>query len=145
MRLFFDTSMLIAGFVASHPRHAVALEWLKRVKKKEHSLHVAGHSLAECFAVLTRLPLSPKISPQTAHYLIKENIEKLGDIIVLSVSDYKKILLELTELGLSGGIIYDAILLKSAKKAKAHKILTFNARDFERLIPQDTTFILSPH
>jgi predicted nucleic acid-binding protein len=144
MRLLFDTSILVAGFVASHPKHHLAIDWLKRIKTNEHSFYVAGHSLAECFAVLTKLPLSPKISPETAHYLIKENIEKLANIIVLSPSDYKKIIFELTELSLTGGIIYDAIILKAAKKAAVDKILTFNLRDFVKLIPNEPSFILSP-
>jgi predicted nucleic acid-binding protein len=144
MRLLFDTSTLIASFVASHPKHHLALDWLKRTKTKEHSLSVAAHSLAECFAVLTRLPLSPKISPQSAHYLIKENIEKLAEIIVLSASDYKNILTELTELGLSGGITYDAIIVKAAINAKVDNILTLNPSDFLRLIPHNPSFIISP-
>lgn len=144
MRLLFDTSIFIAGFVASHPKHQVALTWLKHIKNKKHALYVAGHSLAECYAVLTRLPLSPKISPETAHYLIKENIEKLAEIVVLSASDYIKLLAGLTELNLSGGIIYDAILVKTAKKANVDKILTFNSRDFIKLTPQDPSFILAP-
>lgn len=69
MRLMFDTSVLISGMIASHPQHHVALPWLQRVKKQDVTLYLSGHSLAECFAVLTRLPLSPKISPDTAYLL----------------------------------------------------------------------------
>ncbi len=144
MRILFDTSVLIAGFVASHPRHHTALSWLQRAKNKEFTFIVSGHSLAECFAVLTRLPLSPRISPDTASYLLRENIEKLAEISSLSTRDYLLVIKHMTELGLSGGLIYDAITVQSAKKAKANKIITFNTKDFIRLCPENPSWILNP-
>lgn len=144
MRLLFDTSVLVAGFVASHPKHHAALRWLQRAHAKEISVIISSHTLAECFAVLTRLPLSPKISPDTASYLLRENVEKIAEIVTLSVKDYQMVLKRMTELGLSGGIIYDAITVQAAHKAKANKILTLNSKDFIRLSPEDDSWILSP-
>ena len=144
MRIFYDTSVLIAGIVASHPKHPSALSWLQRAKAKKNSMLISGHSLAECFAVLTKLPLSPRLSPDTAHYLLRENIEKLAQIISLSSQDYLAVLKQMAELNLSGGIIYDALAVKAAHKAKADKILTFNSRDFMRLSKKDPSFILVP-
>jgi predicted nucleic acid-binding protein len=144
MRLLFDTSVLIAGFVASHPRHHSALSWLQRTKEKNISFLVSAHSLMECSAVLTRLPLSPRISAESASYLIRENIEKLAEIVSLSTKDYQSIIKHVTELGLSGGIIYDAIVIQTAKKAKADKILTLNSKDFIRLSPENTEWIITP-
>lgn len=144
MRLLYDTSIIIAGFVASHPKHHMALPWLQRAQAKKVSLFISGHSLAETFAVLTRLPLSPRITPDVAYYLIRENIEKLARIVTLTAQDYKTVLKQMTELGLSGGIIYDALTFKAAKKAKVDKILTLNVRDFVRLSPQNPSLILSP-
>lgn len=144
MRYLFDTSVLIAGFVASHPKHHIALPWLQRVKSKKCSLVISSHSLAETFAALTRLPLSPQISPDTACYLIRENIEKNAEIISLTSKDYQSVIKQMSELGLAGGIIYDAITVKAAKKAKVDKILTFNTKDFIRLSADDPSYILSP-
>lgn len=144
MRILFDTSALVAGFVDSHPKHHAALSWLQRVKTKKIDFLVSSHSLAECFAVLTRLPLSPKISPEMANYLLHENVEKLAKIIALSSQDYLSVIKQMTELRLSGGIIYDAITVRAAKKAKADKILTLNTKDFIRLSPQDPSWIITP-
>lgn len=144
MRLLFDTSVLIAAFVESHPKHHAALSWLQRAKTKEKTFFVSTHSLAECFSVLTKLPLSPKISPETAQYLLRENIEKLAQLVALNAKDYLAVLKQMTELGLSGGIIYDAITMRAATKSKVDKILTFNVRDFIRLSPQNTEWIVSP-
>jgi len=103
--ILFDTSVLIAGFVASHPNHHAALSWLQRAKNNELIMLVSAHTLAECYAVLTRLPVSPKISPSTARLLVRENIEKLAKIISLSSADYLNILDQAANLGFSGGII----------------------------------------
>ncbi len=143
MKVLFDTSVLVASFVASHPQHKNAMEWIKKVTKKEITFLVASHTLAECYSVLTRLPLTPKISPSIAYHLVSENISKLGKVISLDGPQYLKLLHELSKLGLSGGIVYDAIILKCAQKAKANKLLTLKARDFIRLCPEDESYILS--
>lgn len=143
MKILFDISVLVAAVVASHSKHHVALTWLQRVKKNEISLLVSAHSFAECFAVLTRMPLSPKISPDTASYLIRENIEKTAEIITLASRDYISVMKRMVELGLSGGVIYDAITVRAAEKAGADKILTFNAKDFIRICPENPAWILS--
>lgn len=144
MIVLFDTSVLVAGFVESHPEHKTVIRWFKKVNKGEISLVVAAHSLAECYAVLTKLPLSPKILPSVAQHLILENISKLGKSVSLAGDDYLSIILRLSKLGLSGGIIYDAILLKTAEKAKAKHLLTLNIRDFVRLCPENESYIITP-
>lgn len=143
MLILFDTSVLVASFVESHPQHKNAMKWIRKVNEKEISFITASHALAECYAVLTRLPLTPKILPSIAYHLISENIPKLGKIVSLEGPQYLNILHDLSKLGLSGGIVYDAIILKCAQKAKAQKILTLNPRDFVRLCPEDESFILT--
>jgi predicted nucleic acid-binding protein len=39
----------------------------------------------------------------------------------------------LTELGFTGGVVYDALHLQAAEKAGAKTLVTFNRRDFDRL------------
>lgn len=144
MKILFDTSILIAALVASHPKHELALKWLQRASTKNISLIVSSHTLAECYAVLTRLPTSPRIAPSMAFFLIEKNIKKFAKIVALSSDEYFKTLKHLVDLGLTGGIVYDAILLRTAVKAKAEKILTFNVKDFRRLASENPEFILSP-
>lgn len=145
MIVLFDTSVLIAGFIESHSQHNNAMIWLEKAKTKKISMIVSAHSLAECYAVLTRLPLSPKISPNIAHHIISENILKLGKIVSLTEQHYLSVIQRLSILGFSGGIIYDAIILKSAEVAKAKKLLTLNPKDFIRICSSDESkFIISP-
>lgn len=139
-----DTSVLIASFISSHPKHSIALPWLIKAKKGAFELGVSSHSLAECYAILTSIPVTPKISPIQALHIIHENIEKTAKILPLNTADYIAIIKEIAEHGFSGGIIYDAITFKAAQKYKATKLLTLNTKDFVRLCPEQTSFIISP-
>ena len=56
MKVMFDTSVLVAGMVEPHPMHERALPWLKRARSRDLEFFVAGHTLAELYAVLTTLP-----------------------------------------------------------------------------------------
>lgn len=144
MRVLLDTSVLVPALVETHKHHKQAMPWLKKVYDKEVDLIISGHSLLELFAVLTRLPLTPRISGATATYLIMEAIEQHAEIILLDVIEYKEILKEMVTLGFSGGVIYDAVILKAAEKAGAEAVITFNMKDFKRLRPKDTDWIRVP-
>jgi predicted nucleic acid-binding protein len=133
MKIFFDTSVLVAAIVEAHPMHSHAFPWLVRAKSREFDMAVAAHTLAEVYAVLTTLPLIPRITPGAARRLIHDNIETTARIISLLWQDYISVIKNLSDLGLSGGIIYDALIIRAAQKADVKKILTFNANDFKRV------------
>lgn len=94
---------------------------------------VAGHALAELYAVLTMLPVSPRITPEQAQKLIRSTVTSRMEVVVLDADDYQAVIGRLTELGFIGGVVYDALHLRAAEKAGADKLATFNRRDFERL------------
>ena len=66
MTVLFDTSVLVAAVLRQHPAHPEAAAWLQAVKSEERSGVVAAHSIVELYSVLTRLPLHPRIEPDTA-------------------------------------------------------------------------------
>jgi len=134
MKIFFDTSVLIAAMVEKHPAHPRALPWLSRAKAEAFSWGVAAHSVAEAYAILTTLPLKPRISPQLACRLIRENIEGTATILALNPSEYNRLIKALAEQELTGGIVYDSIILQAALKYGADQLLTLNPRDFQRLV-----------
>ena len=146
MKILFDTSVLVAAIVESHPMHSRALPWLQQVKaaKTTDSFFISNHTLAELYAILTTLPVKPKISPLTARRLIHDNIENSARIISLSSSDYRDTVKQMSELGLTGGIIYDALIAKAAQKSKVDRLLTFNLDDFKRVWPDGENFIHVP-
>jgi len=144
MKTLFDTSVLVAAIVEPHPMHTRALPWLQRAEAGEIDFLVASHTLVELYAVLTALPLKPRISPLTAWRLVHDNVETSARIISLSPSDYKDTIKYMSELGLTGGIISNALIVKAAQKSGVERLLTFNADDFIRLWTGGESFIYIP-
>ena len=56
MKVFCDTNVLVAAFLQGHPYHSSARPVIERVKARADQGFVAAHSVAEAYAVLTRLP-----------------------------------------------------------------------------------------
>ena len=144
MKIFFDTSVLVAAFVNAHPRHANCLPWLQKVKKKEIEGIISVHSLIEIYSILTKLPLSPRINPALALNLIKENILEDFELVTYDKKDYINLLDELSRGNIAGGASYDGLILNAAKKVTADKILTLNVNDFIRVCPQLVRIISEP-
>ena len=144
MRVLFDTSVLVAAVVEPHPMHNRALPWLRRAKASTDEYLVASHTMAELYAVLTTLPVSPRIAPGTAWRLVHENVETRATLIPLTVSDYRATLKRLAELGLSGGVVYDALIARAAEKFRAERLLTLNPEDFKRVWPEGEALLSIP-
>jgi predicted nucleic acid-binding protein len=130
--------------VESHPAHVRAFPWLKQAKENQLELVVASHTLAELYAVLSTLPVKPKISTSVAWRLIKENIESTGKVISLTPVEYSSTIKSLSDKGLTGGITYDALIAKVAQKAKVDKLLTLNIDHFTRVWPEGEQRIIAP-
>ena len=143
MKAFADTSVLVAAMVESHPAHGRAFPWLKRAKSKEFELVVCTHTLAELYAVLTTLPVRPRLGPDIARRLIRDNVETVATIIELRTKDYVTVLDGQTSLGLTGGAIYDALAAHAAQKAGVDKLLTLNESDFRRVWPDGGSRIVA--
>lgn len=132
-RVFLDMSVLVPAMVAAHPDHARAHAAFQNVGRHAHG-GMAAHSLAELYAVLTRLPLLPRISPADARELIQRNIYSRSIAIVpLDAQGYTTMIDQLAEEYLQGGIVYDAVIAACACTWKADTLLTLNAADFVRL------------
>ena len=133
MKIVFDTSVLVAAIVQSHPLHQPALAWLQKAhRQKAFEFLVCGHSLVELYAVLTRLPLAPRISPAMAYQLIKHNVVDHALVVGPKAHDYAHMLDAWQKAGLRGGICYDALIHDVAQSCGADEILTLNSKDFAR-------------
>ena len=144
MKTLFDTSVIIAALVEAHPMHQRAFPWLKQAKEKDFELIVAGHTLAELYAVLSTLPTKPRIAPAVAWRLIHENIEAVAKIVSLAAADCSSVVKKISEMGLAGGITYDALIAKVAEKSKVEQLLTLNPEQFKRVWPGGEKIIVSP-
>jgi predicted nucleic acid-binding protein len=132
MKCFFDTSVLISAVLSEHKSHAIAASWLQAaLTGKIHGM-ISPQCIAEFYAVLTRLPLEPKILPGQVKHLIEQNLCYL-EIQILQLEDYQRAVSRLSDLGLPGGVVFDALLDEVAVRESADQLLTFNLKDFRRL------------
>ena len=137
MLVFFDTSVLVAASVSSHPHHAQAQPALRRVAKGEDQGFIGVHSIAETYAALTRLPVAPRIQPSEAGRIIRENILKHFALVAAGQAEYLHALATVQEHGWPGAKIYDALLLACAASSGAERIYTFNLADCRGLAPAE--------
>ena len=144
MKVLLDTSILVAALVRSHPEHDRALPWLARARTGEVRLVVAAHSLAELHAVLTALPLRPRISPQTAGRLREENLPASTELVALDASEYRTVVAKMAELGLASGVVYDALIARAAELAGVDRLVTLNEGHFRRAWPDGAARVTGP-
>jgi predicted nucleic acid-binding protein len=144
MKVLLDTSVLVAALVEPHPEHQRALPWLTKGKSRTTELVISSHSIAELYAVLSTLPVSPRISPGLAWRLIHESVEPRVSIVLLSSADYLATIKHMSDMGLSGGAVYDGLIVKAAQKSGAARIVTINMNDFKRVWPEGADHIVAP-
>jgi predicted nucleic acid-binding protein len=144
LKVLFDTSVLVAAMIEDHPQHERCLRWLQRAKKGDVEFLVAAHSLAEVFAVLSSWPSRPRLSPSVAARLVRENVSSGARVVALSASDYDAVVRDMAENGLAGGVVYDALIARAARKADVDRLLTLNPRHFRSAWPEGERIIASP-
>jgi predicted nucleic acid-binding protein len=145
MKVLLDTSILVAAVLDQHVFHTAAIAVLDRVQRGKDAGIISAHSLAEMYAILTKLPPPFRHSPEQALLSIEENVVKYFEIMGLTGNDYTVLVREAALAGIRGGTIYDAVLLKSAAKSDVDRIYTLNQRHFQAVAPKDlASRIFSP-
>ena len=135
MKVFLDTSVLIAAVVSKHDAHTRAFPLLERVQNGKDEGFIAAHSLAEMYAILTKLPPPFRHAPEQALLSLEENVLKHFKISSLTGHDYASLVRETAAVGIQGGTIYDAVLLKSAEKSGPDRVFTLNLKHFSAVAP----------
>ncbi len=141
MKRFFDTSVLVAVFYGDHPAHEAAIQCFQEATPK--TAFCAAHSVAELYAVMTRLPVRPTIAPEQCMLFVNDLRERFT-LVSLTGAEYVATVASAAKAGLSGGKVYDALILACAGKAGAEVVYTLNAKDFERIAPDLAGRIQSP-
>lgn len=144
MKVLFDTAVLIAGLVQSHPHQAVARPWLDAARTGKVQAFVSCHSLAEFYRVLTTIKSVPPLDPQLVWQMIENDILQWCAPVALSETDYRDCLQRLVVVGERGGIVFDALIIQAALKSGVDRLVTLNARHFERLWPNHTNQVINP-
>ena len=86
MKFFLDTSVLVAALVRRHPQHVRGFSVFRSVVEGEHEGYISTHTLAEFYAVITRLPVRPAVQSSEAMLMIKRDIlARLGGHGISSV------------------------------------------------------------
>jgi predicted nucleic acid-binding protein len=101
------------------------------------------HSLAELFNVLSGRPLPLRLSPSDAAKVVAHTAQRYKTIS-LTASEYVEAAEGLARLGHSGGMIYDALIVACARKAKASRIYTLNPRHFRMIAPDLGSRVMEP-
>lgn len=104
-----DTSVAIPLLVASHEAHSAVGKW-----SVAFDLCLAGHSLAETYSVLTRLPDELRVTPEDAVRLIDD---LFVDVVPLKESTAAAVHHELAGYEIAGGASYDGLVALAARDA----------------------------
>lgn len=144
MNIFCDTSVLVAGSATAHPHFSRAVVILQDVANGKVRGYCASHSLAELYSALTNLPVQPRITPTEASAMIARNVRAIFKTIDADAAAYEKAISASVARGLSGGAVYDALLIECARQAQVDRIYTFNVRHFLALAPDLSDRIAAP-
>ncbi len=132
MKVLFDTSVLVAALIVSHPQHSACFARLKAAESREVQGFVSTHSLAEIYSVITRFPIQPRIAPHQAQSTIAD-ISQYLEVVPLHSNEYLAAITQMVALNLPGGGIFDALIAQAALKADVNILLTMNPSHFTRL------------
>ncbi|MGI8966070.1 MAG: type II toxin-antitoxin system VapC family toxin [Limisphaerales bacterium] len=144
MKFFLDTNVLIAACIQDHEHHARALPVVQKIHDGKAQGFVSAHSLLETFAILTRLPRLPRLTPAQASTLVTDNIIKHFAVVSLSAKEYGELIMKLGQNHIVGGKAYDLLHLECAAKSGADRIYSFSLREFQELAPHLADKIAAP-
>ncbi|MGH7200001.1 MAG: type II toxin-antitoxin system VapC family toxin [Planctomycetaceae bacterium] len=144
MKVLIDTSVVVAALIPGHVHSGIAAPFLKAAQAGRFDLVFSAHSLAETYAVLTRYPIRPPISPAVAWNLVENNVVNYAQLVTLSPGDYRDVVEQQSQQDLPGGLIYDAVIAKAAELANVDYVATFNVGHFQRVWPARAGQIQAP-
>jgi predicted nucleic acid-binding protein len=131
IRLFLDTSVLLAGLVDFGPQSAPAQETLHAVAEgKAGGAATAWHCCLELYSVATRLPPEFRLTAADAQMLIQEEVFGRMTVHDLPHGSRQTFLQALAQENITGGRVYDAHIAEVARGAGATVIVTDNRRHF---------------
>lgn len=135
MKVFCDTSVLVAAIDTHHIHHGPSLRIVRALSAREGNCSL--HSIAECYATLTGAPRSAGRFPPSFVLSALRDVVKVFTPHALSSADYLKVAEDCASRGLIGGIIYDALIFACAQRVGADALFTWNVDDFKRVAPPD--------
>jgi len=131
VKVFLDTSVLVAGLVDFGPQSAPAQSILHAVAENTlRSPSTAWHCCLEFYSVVTRLPPEFRLSPADAAHLVQDEVMARMTVLDLPGNDRERLFRSAVSDQTAGGRIYDAHIAEVARAAGAEVIVTDNRRHF---------------
>jgi predicted nucleic acid-binding protein len=124
---YFDTSVLVAVLLQSHPNHKNCFAVFEATRQRIN----CGHALAEVFSTLTAFY---KVPNKVAAELVLSLPERL-DVEPLALCDYETAIAEARQRGVMGGSIYDSLHATYARRRGARRVMTRNPGNFQHVAP----------
>ena len=134
MTIFLDTSVFISAFWQGHQEHKYSLALIKTASPE--FAFCAAHTIAEVYSCITRLPVSPKVTPQEARLLI-QTIRERFSVIGLTTDEYFDTVERLAAQSIARKQTYDGLIMAAAAKCRPDAIYTFNLNDFLLVSPPE--------
>ena len=101
-----DTSLVIAAFASWHEYHEAARRSL------DTGLRLIEHCALETYSVLTRLPAPHRASAKVVRDFLAARFPR--PFLRLTGQAYRRFILTLPDLGITGGAAYDALVAATA-------------------------------
>src|SRR5579859_7228972 len=109
---------MVAAVSAWHEHHARAVREITRRLDDGGFLVVAAPALVETYAVLTRLPPPHRLSPSDSRAVLDANfMDDLVELVAADAVAYRRLLRDAPGRAVSGGQIYDAVIVACALEA----------------------------
>jgi predicted nucleic acid-binding protein len=131
---FCDTTVLVAASDAGHPHHAPCIALLGSLRRG--TAFCALHSYAELYAVLSGMPGRPRLRPSDVDSMIAR-LDRVFTPVALTRREYRAAIGRSAEHGVTGGRLYDALILACGIKSRAAAIYTLNEQDLVGLASPD--------
>jgi toxin FitB len=97
-----DTSAAVPLLVRKHAHHGAALEAVR-----DATISMTGHSLAETYSVLTRLPGDARLAPHDAAQLLSDGF---AEALMVAPATLAELPATLARRDIAGGAVYDALV-----------------------------------
>lgn len=101
-----DTSVALPLLIQTHRAHAAVVRWWD-----DREIALSGHAVAETYSVLTRLPGDLRVEPADAALLLRE---RFAQPLLFGPEVAGRLPETLSELGIAGGAVYDALVALAA-------------------------------
>jgi predicted nucleic acid-binding protein len=134
--------VIISGLLSWHENHKAASAALTDLFEGGDAVVLPLHSLVEAYAVMTRLPPPHRLGAKEALDVLEGSLRSRSNLVGLAAKEGWDFLRELSRRNLVGGTSYDSLILASARKGGAQRLLTFNRAHFERAGTEDIEIVV---